>query len=85
MDNEESANSLTAPKMASRAEVARRSCSSAPRMPEVGISRASCEDSSGMSLLRRLMVLPWATSREETGPMDEQDQPGLNEEGPAPT
>ena len=42
-------NSLTATNTASSADVARRSCSSAPLMPDVGISRASCQDSSAMN------------------------------------
>ena len=42
-------NSRTADITASRADVARRSCSSAPLMPDVGISRASCQLSSDTS------------------------------------
>ena len=39
-------NSRTELMTASSAEVARRSCSSAPEMPDVGIKRATCQDSS---------------------------------------
>jgi hypothetical protein len=39
-------NSFTADTTASNADVARRSCSSAPLIPDVGISRAACQASS---------------------------------------
>ncbi len=42
-------NSRTAVMTASRAEVARRSCSSAPLMPDVGMSRAASQVSSAIA------------------------------------
>src|SRR4051812_31463692 len=54
-------NSRTAVMTASKAEVARRSCSSAPLMPDVGISRASCQVSSAIVYAPVLPSVVWRT------------------------
>jgi len=46
-------NSFTADITASNAEVARRSASSAPEIPLVGMSRLCCQSSSAMGRLSR--------------------------------